>query len=112
MVGHDQPGGEIIAAVENDVDAIDQGSSIHRAEPVRVRFDRDAGVESTRRGGGRRCLWRTDIARRENRLTLQVRQVDPVVVDQRQSPDTRGGEILDRGRADPARTDHRDMRGL
>ena len=52
-----------------------------------------------------------DIAGGENGLALEVRDLNRVIVHQREIADAARGQILQRRRADPAKTDHRDMLG-
>ena len=57
-------------------------------------------------------LWPTHLVVAEDRLPLQVRAVDNVIVDDRQPADARAGECGDRRAADSARSDDRDVRGF
>ena len=51
-----------------------------------------------------------DIAFGVDRLALEVGRIDLVVINQRQLPDPRRGEILQRRRSDPAQPDQHHMR--
>ena len=55
-------------------------------------------------------LGAADIAGAEQDLALEIVERHPIVVDHPQRADARRGEILDGGRADPARADDRDCR--
>ncbi|PAV74071.1 hypothetical protein WR25_14230 [Diploscapter pachys] len=70
----------------------------------------DMRVEPPGGGDGGLGLPMADVPGRVDRLALQVGQIDRIVVDDRQRADPGGGEILDRGRADPSRADHQHVR--
>ena len=57
-------------------------------------------------------LLAADVLRPVEHLALQVRRVDDVELDDAEPADARGGEVEPDGRAEPARADHEDARGL
>ena len=70
--------------------------------------DRDVGVAVGDEGGGEGGLGLPDIGGAIERLALEVGQVDPVAVDDRQAADPGAGERGDGAGADPARADDGD----
>ena len=107
MIGHDQPGGEIVAAVEHQVDAVEQAGDIFGAEPRRPALA-DVGIEPGQRLAGDLGLGPADVGGPEQGLALEIVEGDDVVVDHPQRADSGGGEIVDGRRADAAGADHRD----
>lgn len=67
-------------------------------------------IEPTHPIGSGFGLGPADVGRREDRLALQVAGIDHIVIDQRQPPDSRSGEVLQRGRTNPPAADQHDMR--
>src|SRR3712207_426837 len=105
MVGDDEPGGEIVAAVQHEVDADQQLG--HRAgiAPLRASAVPLCGME------GRACppaylgLNPSYFALSDQTLPLEVVEGHLVVVDHPQRPDAGRGEILDGRRADAPGSD-------
>ncbi len=77
-----------------------------------MQLDRHMRIEAPDRGRGAVDLGQTDLRRAVDHLPLQVGQRDRVVVDDRQRADPGGGEIQQRGRAEPAGADDQHPRAL
>ena len=107
-----QPGGEIVAAVEDQVVAGEQAFGIAGVEPLRDRGYGDVRIERLCECRGGRGLGLAGLVFAENQLAVEVRQLDRVVVDDRQPPDAGAGERRQRRAADRARADQRDARRL
>src|SRR6266446_9426131 len=103
--GQEIPGGEIVAAVGDEIVAADQRLGIFRGEPHRMGLDAHAGID---RGEGRARaldLERADAFGRMDDLALQVGQVDPVGIGDADRPDPGGREVEQQRRTETARTD-------
>src|SRR3546814_1593245 len=66
-------------------------------------------IDPPRRLGRNLGFQRAEIGVGEQWLAVEVRQLDDIMVDDRQLAHARRRQIGDRGTADPARADHRDM---
>jgi len=68
-------------------------------------------IESLKRGARRLRLELADVGHTVERLAMQVRLLDRVVIDDREPPDAGAGEILQNRAAEAARADHQHRRG-
>ena len=77
-----------------------------------MQLHRDMRIEPFDHRSGAVDLRRPDVGRRMDHLALQVRERHRVVVDDPDGADAGGGEIEQRRRAEPTRTDHQHPRAL
>ena len=75
-----------------------------------MRLDPGEGIERRHRGGEAVHLAPADAVRAMRHLTLQVGQLDDVVIDQAERADAGGGEIQRQRTAKPAGADHQHTR--
>jgi hypothetical protein len=104
-------GGEIVAAVDHDVEGGHPLQRRGRGQPLGEALDRDLRVQRLQPGGGAVDL---ELAQRGgvvHHLALQVGQLDDVVVMQPDGADPGGGEIQQQRRAEAAGADHQHPRG-
>ena len=80
-VGDDQPRREIVAAVDHHVDALEQPRDVAAIQPPVDRQQLHVGVHPLDEVRRRHDLARAHVARREQRLALEVGERDDVVVD-------------------------------
>ena len=111
-VGHDEPGREIVAPVDDQVDAVEQRRDTVRSHPLDPRIERDMGIERARPFRRDRRLGAADVGGGEQRLALQVGKRDDIVIDDPHHPHPGGGERGNDRAADPARADHQQTRRL
>ena len=105
------PRREVVAAVDDDVRARGERGELVGPDPGRDRLHRDERVDRGEPRLGGRDLRLADIRCRVEYLALEVGEVDAVRIADRQRPDTRRDEKLGDRRAEPAGTDHENMRG-
>ena len=110
-IGHAEPGLEIVRAVDDHVAAGEQAVRVRRIDPQLAGDQLGVAVETGDRGASGVRLGRADLAVIEKELALEVRPVDPVIVDDRQPADAGGSEILDDRGSDSARADDCDVSG-
>ena len=111
MIGDDQPGREIVAAVEHEVGAGEQRGGIGRRSSRCPRLrEAHVRIEPRDRLAGDLGLGPADVGGAEQDLALEIVERDDVVVDHPERADAGGGEILDGRRADAAGADERDAR--
>jgi hypothetical protein len=109
-IRHRQPRGKIVAAIKHHIGPGQQIGGIADANPHPVRDDVQFRIKPRRPSRGNRDFGLAQIARRKQRLALQVRRLDHIVVDQRQPPDPRARQILQRRIADAAHADQHHVR--
>jgi hypothetical protein len=98
-------GGEVVGAVDDDVVLGEDAIDVLARESLLVADDLHVGVERFQglsRGLGLRLA---DAVRRVQDLSLQVRRIDDVRVDDAERPHARGGEVQRRGRPEAAGAD-------
>src|SRR6266404_3109116 len=110
-LGQEIPGGEVVAAVGDEIVAADQRLGILRGEPHRMGRDAHAGIDRGECGARALDLEGTDALGRMDDLALQVGQVDPVGIGDADCPDPGGREVEQERRAETARTDDEHPRG-
>ena len=98
-------GGEVVAAVEDEVVGRDEAGGDGGVEAERVRLDGDVRVEAGERAGGALGLRLADLGGGVQDLALQVREADRVVVDDAEGADAGGGEVEERRAAEAAGAD-------
>jgi len=107
---HDQPCRKIIAPVDHDINAVEQCGRGFARHPLAQRLHRDIGVDLAHDPFNHVDLGRADISLGIEYLTLEIGAADNVIINHAQPANTRSGEILDRGAANPASTNDQDMR--
>ena len=102
--------GEVVRAVEHDIDIGEQRSKILLVDALLQGKNSDIGIQ-----GRKRCLRRCHLLRADGigtvkNLALQVGKVDLVRIGERELADAAGGEIERRRAAEAARADDERMR--
>jgi hypothetical protein len=100
------PSKKIIGAVADDVVALDQRQRVVRRQPYRVLDDRDQRVDRARTRRSRSDLCPADVGRGVGNLTLQVGQLDHVIIDDPQRANARRGQIQQQGTTEATGADH------
>ncbi len=104
-------GGEVVGAVDDHVGARHElGARARRRNGVRRRHGADVRVVGREPCGRDLRLGPADVRDAVERLAMQVRGLDAVVVDDRELADARAGEAREDGAAEPAGADHDDAR--
>src|SRR5439155_2827592 len=96
---------EVVAAVHDDVERLEDAERVLGREPLAELDYLDVRVERLERHAGGLGLRHPDAVVRVENLTLQVREVDHVHVDEADRPHARGGEVEGRRRAETAGAD-------
>ena len=96
---------EIVAAIGDEIVRGDNLLGILGAKAHGMGFDADAIIDGVEGGPRAVDLERPDPFGGMHDLALQIGQIDPVVVDDADRPDTGGGEIEQHRRAEPAGAD-------
>ena len=104
-------GGEVVAAVEDEVVVAEEPGGVGFSQPFVVGLDADGGVERPDGGGGALGLGPADAVRAVDHLALEVGDIDIVVVDDAERADPSGGEIEQDRRAEAARAHRQHARG-
>src|SRR5713226_2266485 len=102
---------KIVAAVSDEVVALDQRGRVRLVEALRMRLDPHLGIDGGDRGARALDLGGAYARGRMNDLALQVREVDRVVIDDAERADAGGGEVEQHRRAQPAGADDEHARG-
>ena len=110
QVVHDQPCRKIIAPVEYDINAFKQCGSGFARHPLAQRLNRDIRIKLSHDPFHHLYLGHTDFSLGIKYLTLKIGAADNVIINHAQPTNASGGEILDRGAANPTRTNDQDMR--
>ena len=92
-------GGEVVAAVDDEVTTCKQPGGIARIEPQPVRFDLHLGVECADPRRGEICFGLAAIREREPGLAVQVGGFEAIAIDDHQPPDSSTCEVLQHGYA-------------
>ena len=103
---------EVVGAVEDQVVLLEQFDGVLGLEAQLVQHDLDQRVDLEDRVTRALRLRAADIRLPVDDLALQVRLVDDVELNDADGPDTRGREVQQRRRAQPARADHQHTRVL
>ena len=98
-------GREVVRAVDDEVVRLEDLEDVGRVEPLLVQDDLDERVDLLDRLLGRLGLRLPDVGLAVDDLALQVGLVDDVEVDDAEGADAGGGEVEQRGRAEPAGAD-------
>ena len=93
---------EVVGAVDDHVDALEQPVDVLRRQPLAVGDHVHVGVQLLDALPGRLRLGHADRRRRVQHLALQVRLVDDVVVHDRDRADAGRGQVQPRRRAEAA----------
>src|SRR5438874_1693140 len=101
---------EIVAAVRDNVIRSEDRLGIFGAKAHGMGFDADAVIDGAKGGPRAVDLERPDAFGGMHDLALQISQIDPVVVDDADRPDTGGGKIQQHRRAEPAGPDDQHAR--
>jgi hypothetical protein len=104
--------GEIVRAVEHDVETSDKHPSVLGVEPLSNWLDRDMRIDAGDRGLSAVGLRPPDIVRCVDHLSMQIGERDGIVIDDPERPDSGPGQILQRWRAKSARANHKGARGF
>ena len=104
-------GGEIIGTVENDIGTGDQGAERFAGQALLQRDDIDFRIDGAQRLAARLGLGHADPCLGVDDLSLQVGEVDRVVVNQRDLSDAGRGKIKRRRRTQTTSTDDQCVRG-
>jgi hypothetical protein len=107
-VADEQPGREIVAAVEDKIVAREQPLSVAFVQPLRDPMNGDVGVQRAGKSCRELRLRNVDLIVAKHRLALQVRPLNRAVVDDRQATDAGARKRRDHGTSNPACADHRD----
>ena len=102
---------ERVAAVHDEVGALDQAGGVGGVEAHLVGLDDDLRVEEAELGGGAVRLGDADVGREVQELAVQVGQLDLVAVDDPQPPHARPGEVERDRRAERPGADDQHARG-
>src|SRR3990172_145809 len=105
-VVHEQPGLHVVRAVEEQVDPAEEVGGVREAGGLRPGLADDLRVPRQEPLPGDNRLRAVDVALHEERLTLEVRELDDVAVDQAQVPDAGAGEQGSRHTPQGAEADH------
>ena len=106
----DQPRRKIIAPVDHNINAVEQCEAGLARHPLAQRLHYDIGVKLAHNPFNHVDLCHADISLSIKYLPLEIGAADDVIINHAQSANTRRCKILDRGAADPARTNDQDMR--
>ncbi len=109
-IGQQIAGGEIIAAIGDEIVARDELGGVRRSELDLVRLDADLGVDRRDRLARALDLGHADAVAGMGDLALQVGQVDAVVIDDAERADPGRREVEEERRAEPAGADDEDPR--
>ena len=99
-------GGEVVAAVEYDIGSAHEFLQPRGIGALAQGDDVDVGIDLMERLAPRFDLGLAHARGRVHHLALQVREVDGVVVDERQASDAGGGQVQRGRRAEAAGADH------
>ena len=102
---------EVVRAVDDDVVVADDIEGVARVERHVVADDIDVRVDAVDGGLGGLGLGPAEVGVRMDDLTMQVRQLDDIRVDDSDRPDPGRGEVEQRGRAEATGTDDEDLGG-
>jgi hypothetical protein len=100
------PRGEIIRAVEDDIDVDCEGFHCRRVEPLRQRYYRDLRVKGNQGIPGSLDLACADRRGAVENLALQVGEIDLVRIGEGQASEPGGSEVQGRRTAQAARADN------
>ena len=102
-------GGEVVRAVQDQVVPGEDVQGVGRVQPIGVQVDRDQRVDLGDRLLGRDRLALADVGLAMDHLTLQVRLVDDIEVEDAEGADPGGGEVEQRRGPESARPDHQHL---
>ncbi len=106
----DQPCRKIIAPVNHDINAVEQSGAGFARHPLTQRLHRDIGVKLAHNPFNYIDLGHANISLSIEYLALEIGAADDIVINHAQAANPSGCKILDRGAANPASTDDKDMR--
>ena len=109
QVIHNQPSRKIIAPVDHHINAFEQCGSGFARHPLAQRLNRDIGIKLAHEPFHHLNLGHANISLGIEYLALEIGAADNVIINHAQPTNASGGEILDRGAANPARTNDQDM---
>jgi hypothetical protein len=102
--------GEVVAAVEHQIDLPHEHGQGVRVETLRERFHHHAGIQRTdRRRRGKRLV-PADAGFVVQGLARQIRDLDKIGIGEQQPADAARGQIHRRRRTQPSQTNHQSLR--
>jgi len=104
-------GGEIVGAVEHDIDRRDQRVERFARQPLLQRDDLDLGIDGVQRLPAGLRLGHADAGLGMENLPLQIGEIDGVVIDQSHLADPGRSQVECRRRPQAASPDHQRMAG-
>ena len=104
-------GGEVVAAVEDEIVARAQAFGVVGVESQRVRFHAHVGIERSHTSRGERGFFLAALGQRIPGLAMQVGRFEAVGIDDAEAADTGTGEVLQHGNAEATRAHHQYGRG-
>ena len=111
-VADQQPGGEIVGSVDDEVVAFEQRGLIVGGKSALDGSDGNEGIQAPHELRGKAGLGLARVAAAVDRLAVEIGEVGAVGIDDGHLADARTGQRRDHRRTDPARADHQHARGL
>src|SRR6266571_2431008 len=103
------PRGEIIRAIHDDVEVLEQVERVGAGQLCLDRFDLDVGIEIREARAGSLALGLANITGAKRDLTLEIREIHNIEINQTELAHARGRKIQAQRRTEPSRADEQHL---
>ena len=103
------PRGEIIRAIHDDVEVLEQLERVGAGQLCFDRFDLDVGIEIREARPGGLALGLANVAGAKRDLALEIREIHNIEINQTELAHARGRKIQAQRRTEPSRADEQNL---